>query len=261
MLHIIPTVAIVLLNMVLWFYIRNYTKTSKNLTQGEVKRREISSAQKSHYFTIIILGLWLLVTIIPYFMFNTIYWYMILRQMNVERSWQFLMLQGVSSVFFNLNHCVNILIYLIFHKDFKIEFLAILVRLFNLNPVVKINRRFSANQPNHRYDKRPFKSQSKLASNNQMSSLVDSAMLGKNDAQNDKFFVTNHDFFLAKIFAKSKAKPRYEEDPCLSWAHEFFLTHTLRGANPVNDTMCFLVGGKRQLVVLKHFQVEYWQIY
>ncbi len=130
LLNFIPAVVILVLNLTLWFYILNYTKTSDHLSVSGTSRRRISNSQKSHYMTIIIIGIWLLLTTVPYYLFCTYYWFMNL-QSNFQGTSFILTIQGITSAFFNLNHCLNFIIYILFHQDFREEFFAYLVRLFN----------------------------------------------------------------------------------------------------------------------------------
>ena len=145
---ILPAIIILILNLTLWFFMKNYTKTisTKQILSESVKntnlnvntRRNITKSQKSHYFTIIILGIWLLFTTIPYNTLTTHYWISELRLINAKTRLS-LTIQGISSAFFNLNHCFNIIIYAIFHKDFRLSFRNLLIKLFNLNPMCQIN--------------------------------------------------------------------------------------------------------------------------
>ena len=75
---------------------------------------KMSKSQKSHFFTIISLGIWQVFTNIHYYVLITFDHARLLRITNLKHT----RLQAVSSIFFNSNHCVNILIYLIFYKDF-----------------------------------------------------------------------------------------------------------------------------------------------
>lgn len=83
-----------------------------------LSKSRVTKAQKSYYFTIIMLGIWLLLTTIPYYSMYTYYWATSLRFIN-DRTRLHMTVQAVSSAFFNSNHCINIVIYLMFHKDFR----------------------------------------------------------------------------------------------------------------------------------------------
>jgi hypothetical protein len=135
-LSIIPAIVILILNLTLWFFMKNYTKTisSKPIeTNARTNKsfqikRQITKSQKSHYFTIIIMGIWLLFTQIPYNVLTTHYWISELRLMNIKTRLS-LTIQGISSAFFNLNHCLNIIIYILFHKDFRLCLKNLLIKL------------------------------------------------------------------------------------------------------------------------------------
>lgn len=136
--NIIPSIFVLILNGFLFFYMRNYTKVKKSdpsqLTSGTSLRRiqktttkQLTVTQKSHFLTIIILGIWLLITSVPYYSLQTLYW--IFRLIFIEDSMPNLFdyrVQAISSVFFNSNHCINILIYLLFHKSFRSSTLKII---------------------------------------------------------------------------------------------------------------------------------------
>ncbi|RNA11445.1 hypothetical protein BpHYR1_009889, partial [Brachionus plicatilis] len=148
--NIMPALVILILNLTLWFFMRQYTKIitrgpseiSKGfLTNYHISRssrRAITTTQKSHYFTIIILGFWLLLTNIPYYTFFTYYWAHNLRLIQ-DTTRVHLTIQAISSAFFNSNHCINIIIYMVFNRDFRLSAIKILFNIFNLNPIIKLN--------------------------------------------------------------------------------------------------------------------------
>lgn len=148
--NIFPAIIILVLNLALWFFMRRYSTLminnpskslkGKSLTSfiNRTSRRSITTTQKSHYFTIIMLGIWLLITTIPYYSLFTYHWATSLKLIN-DRNRLHMTIQAISSAFFNSNHCINIIIYMIFNKDFRLNALKILFNLFNLNPVIKLN--------------------------------------------------------------------------------------------------------------------------
>ncbi|CAF1055924.1 unnamed protein product [Brachionus calyciflorus] len=157
--NVIPAFIILILNLALWFFMRQYTSViarrpgdifkSKNSTSfiTHTSRRNITTTQKSHYFTIIILGIWLLLTNIPYYTLFTYHWANSLKLIN-DTTRLHMTIQAVSSAFFNSNHCINIIIYMIFNRDFRLNALKLLFNLFNLNPLFKLNPRyFKINTP------------------------------------------------------------------------------------------------------------------
>lgn len=135
--NIIPAFVILVLNLALWFFMRQYsymlsTNPSELLLKNSSKssfvnrsvKRSISTTQKSHYFTIIMLGIWLLITTIPYYTLFTYHWATSLKLIN-DKTRLHMTIQAISSAFFNSNHCINIIIYMIFHKDFRLNALKI----------------------------------------------------------------------------------------------------------------------------------------
>lgn len=64
------------------------------------------------------LGVWLLATLLPYYTLLTYTWAASLSLIN-DRSQMYRTIQAISSVFFNSNHCINLFIYLIFYREFR----------------------------------------------------------------------------------------------------------------------------------------------
>lgn len=147
--NIIPGLLILINNSALWFFMRNYTRSmkkrseqdkasatsqqlqpsqqqasqSKSVTKNLTKPRRtfdtMTKSQQSHYFTIITLGVWMLLTSIPFYIFTTWNWAASLRVIShadTHKTRLYMSIQAVTSAFFNSNHCVNILIYMAFYK-------------------------------------------------------------------------------------------------------------------------------------------------
>ena len=154
LLNIIPALIILILNLFLWFFIRRYTSHIVSVNKGilgnrlsvvtNLQSRTMTKTQKSHYLTIIIMGIWLLITSIPYYSLCTYHWATSLRVLiqNDDRERIQMTIQAVSSAFFNSNHCINIIIYILFHKDFRYNTIKLFINLFNLNPLIKCNPLF-----------------------------------------------------------------------------------------------------------------------
>ena len=149
-LNILPGIAIVILNMTLWFFIRHYTNqisSKKLLNFGDQSvylksnTHRITKTQKSHYLTIIMIGVWLLLTAIPYYSLITYYMFIAVKNLGSSNygNETFMKAQAISSVLYNLNHCINVVIYIFFHRDFRSSALNLFIKCFNINPVVKIN--------------------------------------------------------------------------------------------------------------------------
>jgi hypothetical protein len=152
-LNVLPALAILILNSTLSYFVRQYTSrnngstrvtssvnqnaTSYNannsnyagahlsvrysqtpLTGRLVDKKFISRAQKSNYLTIVIIGVWLLISSLPYYTLSTYTWAASLHLID-DRSRFHMSMQAVSSAFFNSNHCINIIIYMIFYRDFR----------------------------------------------------------------------------------------------------------------------------------------------
>ena len=123
--NLLPALLILVINVTLCLMMRkNKSKKNESLRKSSINSlncvnksnnfQRMSKSQKSHFFTIISLGIWQVFTNIHYYVLITFDHARLLRITNFKHT----RLQAVSSVFFNSNHCVNILIYLIFYKDF-----------------------------------------------------------------------------------------------------------------------------------------------
>ena len=138
LLNIIPTIMILIFNVILLIYVTNYKSKALNLlSKKNRKKKQLNIQQKSHHFTIIIMGVWLLITSAPYYTINTIIRISSLNIFQQNKSFQFseniYVLQAITSLFFNSNHCINILIYVIFHKSFRYNSLKLCLKLFKCN--------------------------------------------------------------------------------------------------------------------------------
>ena len=128
--NLLPALLMLVMNVTLCLLMRkNKSKKSERLRKSSINSlncvnklnnfHKISKSQKSHFLTIISLGIWQVFTNIHYYVLITFDHARLLRITNLKHT----RLQAVSSIFFNSNHCVNILIYLIFYKDFGLVIL------------------------------------------------------------------------------------------------------------------------------------------
>ena len=99
-------------------------------------QKSISKTQKSHYFIIVAVSVWTVLTTMPYYLLNT---YLLLLRIdlfeNHFESDAITIAQIISSVFFNSNHCINFLIYLFFHAHFK----GLLCKIFSKSSLKRIS--------------------------------------------------------------------------------------------------------------------------
>jgi hypothetical protein len=72
--------------------------------------------KRSHYVVIIISDIWSILTSIPYYSFN---YYFILFQLNIFNLETVIILQIISSIFFNSNHSLSFFMYFCFYEDFR----------------------------------------------------------------------------------------------------------------------------------------------
>ena len=124
--NLLPALLILVANATLCLMIKkNKNKNNERLRKSSISGKNdfhrLSKSQKSHFFIIISLGIWQIFTNIHYYVLITFDRARLLKITNLEHT----RLQAVSSVFFNSNHCVNILIYLIFYKDFGLIILGL----------------------------------------------------------------------------------------------------------------------------------------
>ena len=82
---------------------------------------KISQTQKSHYFVILVVAIWTVLTTMPYYSLNT---YLLLFRLEIFENQSsdtkvIRIAQIISSIFFNSNHCINFFIYFRFYNEFK----------------------------------------------------------------------------------------------------------------------------------------------
>jgi hypothetical protein len=123
--NIIPTIVILVLNSFLILRIVNYNqnKRSSNLYASQTSdniKIKVSQSQKSHYFVIMTVAIWTVLTSIPYYALNA---YLFLFRIAVFEDLfdpnKIIITQAITSIFFNLNHCINFIIYFSFYKEFR----------------------------------------------------------------------------------------------------------------------------------------------
>ena len=85
----------------------------------------MSRTHKAYYFVIILLGLWLILTGIPYYTLNFIFLNYNSNQNvtaieNIMKERKTLhKIQNIASTFFNSNHCINFFVYMCFDGLFR----------------------------------------------------------------------------------------------------------------------------------------------
>ena len=129
--NLTPAILILVINVTLCLLLikkiknyRNQERSHDDMRKFSIKSRhhgryqKVSTSQMSHFFIIISLCLWLISTNIPYYV-------LILfdrsrsLEISIARHAYNTSHQAISSIFFNSNHCINIIIYLMFYKDFR----------------------------------------------------------------------------------------------------------------------------------------------
>ena len=93
---------------------------------------------KTPLIAIVCMNSWFLFTNIPYLYFNMKYWTYVIKQENNRITIQLFMLQAISTIFFNVNHCLRILVFMFF-KDFRKQLVHNLIAIFSFNPFMKIS--------------------------------------------------------------------------------------------------------------------------
>ena len=138
LLNIIPMIIILVLNFILLVNLANYKEKANLLNrQNDKTIRQLKAArQKSHHFTIIIMGIWFILTSAPYYAVNTFIRVSKLgiAEFVIANDDDVYLFQAISAVFFNSNHCINIVIYLFFHKAFRLRTFRIVFKLFKYEP-------------------------------------------------------------------------------------------------------------------------------
>lgn len=156
--NVIPTICILIINSLLIFgvvsYYRRKAKLEKKSTEWKlstikahrtptvyircVNYKPVDRFKKSHYLVIIILAVWAVFTTIPYYLFNTFFLFFNLFLIGPSNIKTFRILQIISSVFFNSNHCINFFIYFFFYDEFRF---TIVKKMFcNLRLKKKLNK-------------------------------------------------------------------------------------------------------------------------
>jgi hypothetical protein len=76
--------------------------------------------QKSHYIVILVLSIWSMITSCPYYFLKTYYSLFQLNYISNNFNVQiFIKAHVISSIFFNLNHCLLFFVYSIFYTEFR----------------------------------------------------------------------------------------------------------------------------------------------
>ena len=106
------------------------TFTSNN-EMRKFSSRKKSLTQKSHYIVIFVMSLMSTFASIPYYTFNA---YFSLFQLNLFKTFfrleTVLRIQMITSVFFNLNHCIHFFIYVTFYSEFRDILKTVRFRMF-----------------------------------------------------------------------------------------------------------------------------------
>ena len=91
---------------------------TKNFENTSLKK--IRNTQKSHFSILIVSNIWYLLTSIPYFILNTFFILLKLKfYPNIFDIKTVIIVQIVSSILFNSNHCLNFFIYFSFYDEFR----------------------------------------------------------------------------------------------------------------------------------------------
>ena len=134
--NIIPAVVILIINSILIYYKNKAPKRLKrelgrknngqsSLHQHLINKKSISRTQKSYYFVIIVLSLWLVLTALPYYTFKTFSLILHLDSFKRYFGFEFVNSEKLSiiriilSVLFNSNHCINFFVYFHFYAMFR----------------------------------------------------------------------------------------------------------------------------------------------
>ena len=110
------------------------TSASSLWIQSVNNKKKLTKSQKSHYLVILVSGMWIILTSIVYYTFNS---YFSLNTLDKVSDFFSLKtarrIQIISSILFNLNHSINFFIYFSFHKEFR----NVILNSFNRKTVSK----------------------------------------------------------------------------------------------------------------------------
>ena len=122
--NIIPTFIILVINSILIVKVLKYyrSKKAKSFFNTSLQRR-INSTQASHFFLIIFLALWLSLTTLPYYLIKTFSLFYQIKNFSLYfknfNQTKLMVIQIISSILFNSNHCINFFFYLYFYPMFR----------------------------------------------------------------------------------------------------------------------------------------------
>jgi hypothetical protein len=133
LINILPAFIILILNGILVGKLFKYNmkklsiKSTKDGKTYVLTNTKINKIKKSTYFIILTMALWLLTTNTPYY---AIFVYQFgynshLKGGNFKFTFD---IQHITSVLFNLNHCINLFIYMCYHEAFR----ATILKLFKV---------------------------------------------------------------------------------------------------------------------------------
>lgn len=94
--------------------------------------RRMSGSQMSHFIVIIVIAGWLLFTTAPYYVM------LYMTYFDGYKTDIFLKIQFITSVLFNSNHCLNIIIYVCFHNNFRDHLFTFIGNLSNSRGLMQI---------------------------------------------------------------------------------------------------------------------------
>ena len=114
--------------------IRCQSSATSQLNQSFNNKKKLTKSEKSHYFVILVSGMWIILTSIVYYTFNSYFSFIDLGMFsNLFNLKTAMIIQTISSVVFNFNHSINFFIYYCFHEEFK----NVLVNIFRRKTALK----------------------------------------------------------------------------------------------------------------------------
>jgi hypothetical protein len=107
-----------------------------------ISSKKIRKTQKSHFSILIVSNLWYLFTSVPYFTLNTFFILLKLQVYpNIYDIKTVIIIQIVSSILFNSNHCINFFIYFCFYDEFR----NVILKKFSKNRLKRLLSQYSQN--------------------------------------------------------------------------------------------------------------------
>ena len=144
-----PSTIILILNILLIFFMKEYIKfnaspigsasglrrhsgTVQTVQKQLPASSQLSETNQSYCYVIIIMAAWIMFANTPYYSLMAYDWFLVLKTTSIKTNMH-ISVQTLSSFLFNLAHCINFVIYAIFHRTFRYEVRRMICSIWNAN--------------------------------------------------------------------------------------------------------------------------------